>query len=464
VVSGKLACVKKTKLNPIPNEVYRICEMAQAAVSGVVKGTNLAVYEGLMTMMSGAMLNSRGALIPALAGEGYDQRDSLRIWQGLAHGSWQANAMLAELKARIEQAHDWIALEVGGYRVKALDTVGFFRPRLKGCDTKHYQSVAGKALPAICIGQMGAVGCVGEQRVTVPCTLVRASGEVRSEEDLMQALAKQAAEQLHPQDVVTADRKFSPLTLLKAGCPHVVLRRPKNMTMRRASPPAYTGRGRPPTRGEVVRPLPRRYKSREIPASAPDATCQWEDTRPDGTVFTLEAKLWRNVLLPTQADWTISEHTLMSKTVWTVVVIQHPDFDEPMVVLMNVDLNPQQAYRVVRGRWGIEQPPLVAKQLLGMHRQFVWAANMRFRLPELSLIAAGILTYVAATVHTPTPTGWWDRHPKPTAGRLRRQLAKVDWRQVPRAHGLCKKRSVTRHLPKGFHPALALARALNRPI
>jgi hypothetical protein len=28
--------------------------------------------------------------------------------------------------------------------------------------------------------------------------------------------------------VVTADRKFSPLVLLKAGCPHLVLRRPKN--------------------------------------------------------------------------------------------------------------------------------------------------------------------------------------------------------------------------------------------
>jgi hypothetical protein len=454
--------VKKTKLNPTPSEVYRISEMTQVIVKDTPKGTNLALYQGLMTLMSGAMLNSRGAVIPALAHAGYDQGDSMRIWQGMAHGSWTANALLAELNTRIRQEHTWAALEVGGYRVKALDTVGYFRPRLKGCDTKHYQSVAGKALPAICIGQMGAVGYVGEQKVTVPCALVRASGEVHSEEDLMKALAKEAAEQLSQQDVVTADRKFSPLTLLKAGCQHLVLRRPKNMTMRRASPPAYAGRGRPATRGEVVRPLPRRYKGREIPACAPDATCRWEDTRVDGTIFTLEAKLWRQVVLPAQTHWTISDQKLMSKTVWTVVVIQHPDFDEPMVVLMNVALNPQQAYRVVRSRWGIEQPPLVAKQLLGMHRQFVWAADMRFRLPELSLIAAGILTYVAATIRNPTPTGWWDRHPKPTAGRLRRHLSKVDWHQVPLADQLCKKRSVTCHLPTGFHPALAQARALNR--
>jgi hypothetical protein len=355
-----------------------------------------------------------------------DGRDSLRIWQGLAHGAWEANALLGELHARIEHEHAWAALEVGGYRVKAMDTVGYYRPRLQGCQTKHYQSAVGKALPAICLGQVGAVGQIGAQRVTVPC------------------------------------RKFSPLVLLKAGCPHLVLRRPKNVTLRRAQAPVYAGRGRPPTRGELVRPLPRTYKGRPIPASAPDATWAWQDLRRDGSACVIEAQLWHEVVLPAQSHWTLADHKLMAHTVWTVVVIAHPDYEEPMVVLMNVALNAQQAYRVATSRWGIEQPPLVAKQLLGLHRQFVWAPDMRFRWPELSLIAAGLLTYVAATVPNPTPTGWWDRQPKPTAGRLRRQLSKVDWRQVPLADQLRKKRSVTRHLPKGFHPALARARAFNR--
>jgi hypothetical protein len=436
--------------------------MTQGMVQDTPIGTNLALYEGLMTLMSGALLESRGALIPALAQEGFDQRDSLRIWQGLAHGAWEANALLGELNARIEHEQAWVALEVGGYRVKAMDTVGYYRPRLRGCTSKHYQSAAGKALPAICLGQVGAVGHVGAQRVTVPCAVVRASGDVHSEEDLMQALARQAAAVLSAQDVVTADRKFSPLVLLKAGCPHIVLRRPKNVTLRRAQAPAYAGRGRPPTRGALVRPLPRSYKGRQIPASPPDATCAWDDSRRDGSACRIEAQLWHEVVLPAQSHWTLADHRLMAHTVWTVVVIAHPDYDEPMVVLMNVGLNAQQAYRVVTSRWGIEQPPLVAKQLLGLHRQFVWAADMRFRLPELSLIAAGLLTYVAATVSDPTPTGWWDRQPKPTAGRLRRQLSKVDWRQVPLAEQLRKKRSVTRHLPKGFHPALARTRAFNR--
>ena len=419
-------------------------------------------------MMSGRMLESRGALIPALANAGFDQRDSMRIWQGLAHGAWEVNPILAALNVQIAHERVWRALEVGGYQVKVLDTVGFFRPRLKGCATKHYQSLAGKVLPAIGIGLMGAVGMVngpvGQQSVTLPCSLVRASGAVHSEEDLMKALATTAAEQLQAHDVVTADRKFSPLMLLKAGCQQMVLRRPKNMTLRRAQPPAYAGHGRPPTRGVLIRPLARRYNGREIPASTPDASCCWQEVRADGVCLTLSARLWRKVIPTKQADWTPRDQALMAQRTWTAVVIQHPDFDEPMLILMNVDLDAQQAAQVVRGRWGIEQPPLVAKQLLGLHRQFVWAPDMRFRLPELSFVAATILTYVGATVRDPIPTGWWDRRPRATAGRLRRHLMKADWRSLPLHDRLCKKRSVTQHLPKGFHPALALARTGNRLI
>jgi hypothetical protein len=39
------------------------------------------------------------------------------------------------------------------------------------------------------------------------------------------------------------------------------------------------------------------------------------------------------------------------------MVIQHPLYDTPLVVLLNLDLEPAQAYQVVRGRWGVEQVP-----------------------------------------------------------------------------------------------------------
>jgi hypothetical protein len=35
-------------------------------------------------------------------------------------------------------------------------------------------------------------------------------------------------------------------------------------------------RGNPPTKGDLVRPLARKYKGKEIAASAPEATFSWE--------------------------------------------------------------------------------------------------------------------------------------------------------------------------------------------
>ena len=443
--------MKKTKLNPIPSEVYRISEMTQAIVKGAPQGTNVALYRGLMTMMSGEMLGSRGALMPALDSAGFDRGESMRIWQGLAHGAWKINDLLEELGQQIASQNRWLAAEVGGYRVKALDTVGYFRPRLRGCVTKHYNSAADKALPAINLGQLAMVGRVGEQNVTIPCVIVRAAaaGQIQSEEDLMKALCKQAAQHESEQDVVTADRKFSPLIVVDSGCANVVLRRPKNMTLRRSMPPPYSGRGRRPVYGDLVRPLSRRRKEHVIPASAPDDTAAWHEQQTDGTVITITAKLWHKVVPTQQKTWTLDDRKLMTDTAWTAIVIEHPKFDEPLVVLTTVPLSSEQTYQVVRSRWGVEQPPLVAKQLLGFHRQFVWADQMRFRYPELSLLAAGILTYVASTVQVPTPASWWDRHPKPTAGRLRRLLLKVDWHQLPLDPRLRVKRSVTAHLPVG---------------
>ena len=100
-------------------------------------------------------------------------------------------------------------------------------------------------------------------------------------------------------------------------------------------------------------------------------------------------------------------------------------------------------------RWPIEGLPLTAKQMLGAARQFVFAPESRQRLPELALVAGAILMYIAAT-QPAVPTGFWDRTPQPTAGRLRRVLSAVhcaDLQELPEQ--LRKKQSLTAHLPKG---------------
>ena len=97
----------------------------------------------------------------------------------------------------------------------------------------------------------------------------------------------------------------------------------------------------------------------------------------------------------------------------------------------------------------MEGLPLWAKQMLGAARQFVFSPTSRQRLPALALLAGSILAYTAAT-QPALSTGFWDRAPHPTPGRLRRVLAQghfEDLQELPEQ--LRKKPSPTTHLPTG---------------
>ncbi len=113
-------------------------------------------------------------------------------------------------------------------------------------------------------------------------------------------------------------------------------------------------------------------------------------------------------------------------------------------------LSAETLWRLYGDRWPIEQVPLIAKQMLGGARQFVSAPESCQRLPELMLLASEMLTCLAATLPA-TPIGFWDRAPKPTAGRLRRLLDRTPFPDSwPLPGRFRKKMSVTDHLPKGI--------------
>ena len=109
----------------------------------------------------------------------------------------------------------------------------------------------------------------------------------------------------------------------------------------------------------------------------------------------------------------------------------------------------QGCYRLYKDRWPVEQLPQAGKQMLGAGRQFVSGEESRQRLPELALFAGAVLMYEAASQPV-IATGFWDRRPQGTIGRLRRALVRThysDW--VPTREELRKKASPTGHLPKG---------------
>jgi hypothetical protein len=336
----------------------------------------------------------------------------------------------------VDAAGHWQPQVHGGYRPVAIDLTGFWRPRLRGCPTRHYHAEAGHALPAIVIGLVARVGRVAGQRLGLPLALVRADPADPSPAAHRRRLIAVAADRRAADDVLVGDREFQIADFQAAEVPAWVVRLRKNVIVRRATPPPSSGHGRRPTRGDRVRPLPRRYKDRLIAATPPDQVVTWtEDDR------LVRAEVWTAVVL---AD------AVPGRATFQVVVIHHPAYREPLVLATPLALTPEPVRAIYRDRWPVEQLPLAAKQMVGAARQFVHAPETCQRLPELALLAGSVLSHAAATLPA-TPTGFWDRQPQPTPGRLRRVLGRCpfphDFPLLPR---LRHKASVTDHLPKGW--------------
>jgi hypothetical protein len=415
--------------------VYRISSLLSSLLHGVPVGTNLALFHLLFMLLSGRLLESRGAVIPGLAALGLPDAAVRRAWAALAYGRWDSSALLARWHAQVVAEGQWQPHVHGGYRPVAADLVGFFRPRLADCATRHYSAVAGKALPAIPLGMLARIGAVGAQRLPLPVRLLRAAPEEPSESALQQRLLQEAAAVLAADEVLLLDGGFPLTQVLAAGVPRFVVRVAQNFTARRATLPPPKRRGRPRQYGELVRPLPRTRNGRLIPATDPDRTDS----------FVAEGYLIRVQYFE---DLVTSDGKPGDPT-FTCLVFFDPRYQEPLVLVTNLPLTGEVAYALYRDRWPIEQWPLSAKQMLGAARQFVFAPDSRQRLPELALLAGTIVSYVAAT-EPARATGFWDRAPQRTPGRLRRVLRQGDYSHLlGLPPSFRKKASPTAHLPKG---------------
>src|SRR5919205_2786466 len=173
---------------PMSPLVYRMNAVLSRVVQRVPVGTNLGLFHCLWMLLSGRLLLSRGAVIPGLAALGLAAEAVRRAWAALAYGQWHAGQLLEAWEHLVQEEQVFHAHQYGGYRPVACDLVGFFRPRLQDCPTKHYSSAAGKALPAIPVGIAARVGSVGAQRLAVPCLLVRSEGTEASEAPLQRRL------------------------------------------------------------------------------------------------------------------------------------------------------------------------------------------------------------------------------------------------------------------------------------
>src|SRR5206468_3041659 len=127
----------------------------------------------------------------------------------------------------------------------------------------------------------------------LPLAMVRADAADPRPGTQQRLLVRAAVAQCAEGEALVLDAGFGLALLQEEGATRYVVRCAKNSTFRRATAPPYGGRGRPATRGATVRPLPRAYKGRAIPATPPDRTETWQE---DGV--TLRADGWTDLVLP----------------------------------------------------------------------------------------------------------------------------------------------------------------------
>ena len=255
--------------------VYRISALLGAIVADVPVGTNLALFWLLWALISGRFLLSRGAVFPALADLGLPADAVRRSGAALPYGRWAIQSLVRTWHELVEREGRWRAHHYEGFRPVACDLVGFFRPHLSGCVGKHDQSGADKALPAIVLAVVAAVGSVGTVRLPLLRLVLRADPDDGGEAALQRRALRQAGAGLQPDEVLVVDAGFGVADLLTAQVPRFVARVARNWTARKNVLPAYHGRGRRPAYGERVRPLPRTSKGKTIAATPWDAAAKW---------------------------------------------------------------------------------------------------------------------------------------------------------------------------------------------
>jgi hypothetical protein len=400
-------------------------------------GTNSALYQFLWMLLSGRLHDSRGALFPALQSMGLEEAEVRRSWAGFRYGRWTIASLLSDWFAHVEEQGQWQAHRYDGYRVKAVDVTAFWRSAVDGLQSQHYDAEAGKALPAVPLGLIGQVGSVGEQRFALLTDIVRADLQDPGEKRFITMLLKRVAGGLEEDEIAVFDAGFHLQQLFDAKIRRFVVRLPKNFTARRnyvISNPL----GRPAEYGELIRPLARTYDDKTIVATPPDRVETWFSQE-----LEFRVEYWDELVL--------SEcKTDPANSIFYVVAIYDPQFEEPWLVACPQKFSGKTLSNFYHDRWPIEQLPLAAKHMVGADRQFVFAPESCQRLPELALLAGSILTYLAATF-PPIPTGFWDRFPKRTPGRLRRLLLQAHFPNLPNPlpGQIRKKASVCGHLPKG---------------
>lgn len=417
--------------------VRRIIAAIVYILQDVPIGTNLGIARLVWSMINGSFLVSRGAIHSGLSENRLEKSAICESWAALRYGSWEINEIVSNWQNYVTEQQSWQARRYERYRVKSVDITAFWRPRLCGQVSQHYHALAEKAMPAVVMGVMVSSGTIGSKRIPLLQRIERCSRE-QSACEFRQQLLQSTAKTQAGDEVVVLDAEFEVSAIQQAKLRRYVVRLASNCTARLNQLPPSKSCGRPCEYGERIRPLPRSYRGKAIAASPADEQGSFDI---DGRM--IRYAVWRGLV-------TAKTKVAQDNPTFAILVFWDPLYKTPLVVATDLNLLPASIFRIYRDRWPVEHPPLAAKQMIGLHRQFVSSPASCYRLPELALLAGNLLTHSAASL-PPVPTGFWDRFPKTTPGRLRRFLAKAIFPDFSAfAPEFRKKNSVFHHLSMGI--------------
>ncbi len=264
------------------------------AIEYVVKplsvGTNIAMLHLMWAMVSGAFLQSRGAVHTALKLSGRRDEQIRRSGNALREGQWQIRELITRWREWVMSQKGWEVREYEGWRAVSCDVVVFPRLKLKGWVAKLYRGTFGKAVKAVGFGVIVDVGQYGQKRVALLRQIVRCKNTKDSEAQLQTDLLKAGANALGDKGVFVHDAGVSVRAVQTAGIERYVIRAAKNCVARWSYLPKKVHGNR--QYGELIRPLARTRKGKET-AATNDPT---EETTFQYKQRTIRVQRWQDVV------------------------------------------------------------------------------------------------------------------------------------------------------------------------
>ena len=174
-LQGKCGCTPHLSLKGSPllsSLLSRLNSILSCVMAGVPIGPNLGRCPLRWRLLSGRLLQRRGAVLPGVAAFGRSAAAVRRAWAALAYGRWHLAGLLSAWHQRGQDDGLWPAHRQGGSRPVACDLVGCWRPRWQSCPTQPSCAQAGQALPALSCGPCrppwGGRPATARQALSVP--------------------------------------------------------------------------------------------------------------------------------------------------------------------------------------------------------------------------------------------------------------------------------------------------------